>query len=192
MRASSSWIKLQFVVRKHVMNTYQMHTLSLFLFYYIFLFFCLFDSHPHLSRLISSLLFWWSVILMWHIQLYCIIHPFKCTCVCICVHILTRAAHSICMSGSSRLCQVASACADLSTIVFDVPLSDLITGRCGDALIWRLYRRGPGALEWAGADQDTFKLLLAAWANFGGDNPSGAVKTNWNGGGGCKIKMALK
>lgn len=28
MRASSSWIKLQFVVRKHVMNTYQMHTLS--------------------------------------------------------------------------------------------------------------------------------------------------------------------
>lgn len=36
MRASSSWIKLQFVVRKHVMNTYQMHTLSLFLFYHIF------------------------------------------------------------------------------------------------------------------------------------------------------------
>lgn len=36
MRASSSWIKLQFVVRKHVMNTYQMHTFSLFLFYHIF------------------------------------------------------------------------------------------------------------------------------------------------------------
>lgn len=36
MRASSSWIKLQFVVRKHVMNTYQMHTLTLFLFYHIF------------------------------------------------------------------------------------------------------------------------------------------------------------
>lgn len=35
MRASSSWIKLQFVVRKHVMNTYQMHTLSLLLFYHI-------------------------------------------------------------------------------------------------------------------------------------------------------------
>lgn len=56
MRASSSWIKLQFVVRKHVMNTYQMHTLSLFLFYHIFstsltpsslsLIFCLFDSTP--------------------------------------------------------------------------------------------------------------------------------------------------
>ena len=53
MRASSSWIKLQFVVRKHVMNTYQMHTLSLFLFYHIFSislgpvsdFFCLLDSY---------------------------------------------------------------------------------------------------------------------------------------------------
>lgn len=31
MRASSSWIKLQFVVRKHVMNTYQIHTFSLFI-----------------------------------------------------------------------------------------------------------------------------------------------------------------
>lgn len=98
MRASSSWIKLQFVVRKHVMNTYQMHTLSLFLFYHIFstslslpkpcslifFFFCLFDSTP---RLYSSFprFFWWSVILMWHIQLYCIMYPFVLTCVCICV-----------------------------------------------------------------------------------------------------------
>lgn len=31
-------------------------------------------------------------------------------------------------------------------------------------------------MEWAGADQDTFILLLAAWTNLGGDNPSGAVK----------------
>lgn len=56
MRASSSWIKLQFVVRKHVMNTYQMHTLSLslFLFCHILtptllplaaLLFCLSDSN---------------------------------------------------------------------------------------------------------------------------------------------------
>lgn len=124
MRASSSWIKLQFVVRKHVMNTYQMHTLSLFLFYHIFLFFCLFDSHPHLSWLISSLLFWWSVILMWHIQLRCIIHPFKCTCVCICVHIVIAHVAYICQVLMSSLCQIACTrgqlCANLSTIVCDV------------------------------------------------------------------------
>lgn len=35
MRASSSWIKLQFVVRKHVMNTYQMHTLTLLFFFFV-------------------------------------------------------------------------------------------------------------------------------------------------------------
>lgn len=31
-------------------------------------------------------------------------------------------------------------------------------------------------MEWAGGDQDTFRLLLAAWTNLGGDNPSGAEK----------------
>lgn len=45
-------------------------------------------------------------------------------------------------------------------------------------------------MEWAGAAQDTFKLLLAAWTNLGGDNPSGAVKTKWKKG--AKIKMVLK
>lgn len=56
MRASSSWIKLQFVVRKHVMNTYQMHTLSPSFYsitlslpispslFHVFDFFCLSDS----------------------------------------------------------------------------------------------------------------------------------------------------
>lgn len=32
-------------------------------------------------------------------------------------------------------------------------------------------------MEWAGADQDTLRLALVAWANLGGDNPSGAMKT---------------
>lgn len=44
-------------------------------------------------------------------------------------------------------------------------------------------------MEWAGASQDTFKLLLAAYTNLGGDNPLGAVKTKWRGG---EIKMVLK
>lgn len=108
MRASSSWIKLQFVVRKHVMNTYQMHTLSLFLFYHILTtsrspFAALFDfffrpfrrCRPSL-QLISSLFFWWSVTLMGHIQLYCIMHPFICTCVCIFLHIFLGCLHCIC------------------------------------------------------------------------------------------------
>lgn len=92
MRASSSWIKLQFVVRKHVMNTYQMHTLFLFILsnflhhspstaaLFNFFFFSFFDSLLHHLLLISSLVFWWSVTLLWHIQLDCIMHPFICTC----------------------------------------------------------------------------------------------------------------
>lgn len=94
MRASSSWIKLQFVVRKHVMNTYQMHTLSLFLYSITFslplflsapsLIFLSFDSSLSFW-LIPSLCFWWSVILMRHIQICCIMYPFVCTSVCICV-----------------------------------------------------------------------------------------------------------
>lgn len=85
MRASSSWIKLQFVVRKHVMNTYQMHTLSLFLFYHILspslplpfsLIFLSFWLYLPSLQLISSLFFWWPVILMWHIQLYCIMYAY--------------------------------------------------------------------------------------------------------------------
>lgn len=105
MRASSSWIKLQFVVRKHVMNTYQMHTLSLFLFYHIFytslspsalsLIFLSFWLYPPSLQLIPSLFFWWSVILIWHIQLCCIMYPCVCICVCICVcsHILGLCAY---------------------------------------------------------------------------------------------------
>lgn len=113
MRASSSWIKLQFVVRKHVMNTYQMHTLSLFLFYHILspslplpfslIFLSFWLCLPSL-QLISSLFFWWSVILMWHIQLYCIMYPFICTCVCICVHKSLRCIHCICDMYVRGLC----------------------------------------------------------------------------------------
>lgn len=44
-------------------------------------------------------------------------------------------------------------------------------------------------MEWAGASQDTFKLLLAAYTNLGGNNPLGAVKTKWRG---EEIKMVLK
>lgn len=123
MRASSSWIKLQFVVRKQVMNTYQVHTLSLSLYSITFFSFCLFDSHPHLSRLISSLLSWWSVILMWHIQLYCIIHPFKCTRVCRCVKIFIVHTGCICQIQHvfvTSFPQCGQLQANLSTSLCDV------------------------------------------------------------------------
>lgn len=98
MRASSSWIKLQFVVRKHVMNTYQMHTLSPF-FYFItfspplfpfcpvfdFFFLFVFWLQPLSLWLAPSPCCWWSVILMRRIQMCCIMHLFECTSVCICV-----------------------------------------------------------------------------------------------------------
>lgn len=47
---------------------------------------------------------------------------------------------------------------------------------CGDVLMCKLYRSGPGALELTGADHDTFRLVLVALTKVRGDNPSGAKK----------------
>lgn len=160
MRASSSWIKLQFVVRKHVMNTYQVHTLSLFLFYHIFspsalsLIFFVFWLQPPSLWLIPSLFFWWSVILMWRIQMCCIMYSFVCTCVCICVcshflgadicdtHLGECLSYSYCcllgrVSVLDHLHVLWTTVAKL-VYLFLCRHSHLITGLCGDVLIWKL------------------------------------------------------
>lgn len=163
MRASSSWIKLQFVVRKHVMNTYQMHTLFLFLFYHFLhlslslplplpcsLIFLSFWLYPPSLQLISSLFFWWPVILMWHVRLCCIMYPFVCTCVCICVctHFLDAYIYVICIWECSHCCPLSRVSVSLWTncvqtcplvhLLRPCSLSHLITGLCGDVLICRL------------------------------------------------------
>lgn len=99
MRASSSWIKLQFVVRKHVMNTYQMHTpLSLFWFYYIFpnpvslfavLFdFCVFLTPPSLQLIFSVFLMVCHIDVEYSAWLYNV-PCYMYTCMHMCVRIST-------------------------------------------------------------------------------------------------------
>ena len=45
-------------------------------------------------------------------------------------------------------------------------------------------------MGWVGGDQDTFRLLLAAWINLGGESPSGAMKREGQKGGtGTRGKM---
>lgn len=90
MRASSSWIKLQFVVRKHVMNTYQMHTLSPSFYsitlslpvspslFHVFGFFCLSDSTSCHS--LSGFLMLCPTEVTYS-QLCCIMCSFICACV---------------------------------------------------------------------------------------------------------------
>lgn len=162
MRASSSWIKLQFVVRKHVMNTYQMHTLSPSFYsitlslpvspslFHVFGFFCLSDSTSCHS--LSGFLMLCPTEVTYS-QLCCIMCSFICACVgyvhmhifwyleyvicvlcCVCVQLL------YCYSSQKTFMHCGKLFANLS-ICFDSAfygVSHLMIGLCGDVLICRL------------------------------------------------------
>lgn len=181
MRASSSWIKLQFVVRKHVMNTYQMHTLSLFLFYHIFSFFSPCPVSDFLSfwlnpRLSTSFPFfsWWSVILMWHIQLCSVMHPFVCTCVCICVCSPLRGTYVM---------WIWECCFSLIAVSYQMCLSQATCMCCGqlcaNLFIYCMYPFNALSLSF------TLSLASVGMSSFAGCSAEGLAR--WGGQEGTRI-----